>query len=390
MGERGRLLSIFTFVLKSSVITALVNRSKMEFDPLTPFNKLPDLSITSELETKKILKKTITASRALAELKGAITSLPNPVLFVDTLQLQEAQASSAIENIVTTQDALFQAFVANKKSDDSATKEVIHYKDALWFGVNQLNRKPLLTTNLFISLMQIIKENQSTIRKIPGTQLKNPATGQIIYTPPDGEQIIRHKLHALENFIHKENEIDPLIKMAMIHYQFEAIHPFYDGNGRTGRIILLLFLKYSGLMDPPALFLSGYILKNKQQYYHHLRQVTEKQNWEGWILFMLDMIEATAIGGARKIQMIEQEMEKMGGEVQKSLSALYSKELLEILFRLPYVKRAFLVGAGLGNSKTAGNYLNKLEAGGFLKSEMIGKEKLYLNYRLMRILQLAE
>lgn len=382
-------MSIFTFVFMSSVLTTLVNRSKMEFDPLTPFNTLPDLSITSELETKKILKKTITASRALAELKGAITSLPNPVLFVDTLQLQEAQASSAIENIVTTQDALFQAFVASKKTEDSATKEVIHYKDALWFGVNQLNRKPLLTTNLFISLMQIIKENQSTIRQLPGTQLKNPATGQIIYTPPDGEQIIRHKLHALEDFIHEENEIDPLIKMAMIHYQFEAIHPFYDGNGRTGRIILLLFLKYSGLMDPPALFLSGYILKNKQQYYHHLRQVTEKQNWEGWILFMLDMIEATAISGARKIQMIEQEMETMGREIQKSSPALYYKELLEILFRLPYSKRPFLVDAGLGNSKTAGTYLNKLEAAGFLKSERIGKEKLYLNYRLMEILKLA-
>jgi Fic family protein len=360
----------------------------MEFDPFKPFNDLPDLSITTEIETKKILKKTISASRALAELKGAITSLPNPVLFVDTVQLQEAQASSAIENIVTTQDALFQAFVADKKTEDSATKEVILYKDALWFGVNQLNRKPLLTTNLFISLVQIIKENQSAIRKISGTQLKNPATGQIIYTPPDGERIIRNKLHALENFIHEENEIDPLIKMAMIHYQFEAIHPFYDGNGRTGRIILLLYLKHCGLMDPPALFLSKHILKNKKEYYKHLRQVTEKQNWEGWILFMLDMIEETANSGAKKIQMIEQEMEKMGGEIQKSLSTVYSKELMEILFRLPYSKRTFLVEAGLGNSKTAGNYLNKLETEGFLKSEMIGKEKLYLNGRLMQILKL--
>lgn len=361
----------------------------MEFDPFKPYNDLPDLSIKSEIETKKILKKTISASRALAELKGAITSLPNPILFVDTVQLQEAQASSAIENIVTTQDALFQAFVADKKTEDPSTKEVIHYKDALWYGVNQMNRKPLLTTNLFISLMQIIKENQSTIRKVPGTQLKNPVTGQVIYTPPEGEGTIRNKLHALENFIHEENEIDPLIKMAMIHYQFEAIHPFYDGNGRTGRILLMLYLKYSGLMNPPALFLSGYILKNKQHYYKHLRQVTEKQHWEGWILFMLDMIEETSKSGTRRIQMIEQEMEKMRGEIQTSLATIYSKELIEILFRLPYSKRAFLVEAGLGNSKTAGNYLNKLETGGFLKSEKIGKEKLYLNDRLMQILKLT-
>lgn len=361
----------------------------MLFDPLKPYNELPDLSFTSEIDTKKIFKKTISASRALAELKGAFTSLPNLVLFVDTIQLQEARASSAIENIITTHDALFQAFVADKKTEDLATKEVIHYKDALWYGVDQLNRKPILSTNLFISVVQIIKENQSGIRKVPGTQLKNPTTGQIVYTPPDGERIIRNKLQALENFIHAENEIDPLIKMAMIHYQFEAIHPFYDGNGRTGRILLLLYLKLCGLMNPPALFLSGYILKNKEEYYRRLREVTEDHNWEGWILYMLDMIEATANSGTMRIQMIEQAMEKMGGEIQKLLPGIYSKELMEILFRLPYSKRAFLVEADLGNSKTTGNYLNKLEATGFLQSEMIGKEKLYLNNRLMKILKLV-
>lgn len=361
----------------------------MPFDPLAPYNDLPDLSISSEIETKKIFKKTISASRALAELKGAITSLPNPVLFVDTVQLQEAQASSAIENIVTTQDVLFQAYVADKKTEDPATKEVIHYKDALWYGVEQLNRNPLMTTNLFISLMQIIKENQSGIRKVPGTQLKNPITGQIVYTPPEGEQIIRNKLQALENFIHTEDEIDPLIKMAMIHYQFEAIHPFYDGNGRTGRILLLLYLKLCGLMNPPTLFLSGYILKNKEEYYKQLRQVTEKHTWEGWILYMLDMIETTAISGTGRIQMIEQEMEQMGREIQESCPGIYSKELMEVLFRLPYSKRAFLVEAKLGNSKTAGTYLHKLETTGFLTSEMIGKEKLYLNRRLMNLLKLA-
>lgn len=361
----------------------------MHFDPLKPYNDLPDLSLTLEVETTRILKKTISASRALSELKGAINTLPNPILFVDTVNLQEAQASSAIENIVTTQDALFQAFAADKKIEQPAIKEVIHYKDALWYGVDQLNRKPLLTTNLFISLMQIIKENQSGIRVIPGTQLKNPATNQIVYTPPAGEQIIRYKLHALEEFIHADNGIDPLVKMAMIHYQFEAIHPFYDGNGRTGRIILLLFLKLCGLMDPPSLYLSSFILKTKSEYYKNLRQVTEKQYWEGWILYMLEVIESTAISGTKQIYLIENEMKIMGNEIQKLLPGIYSKDLLEILFRLPYTKRNFLEKAGLGNIKTAGTYLKSLEEKGFLNSIRIGKEKLYLNSRLMNILQSA-
>jgi len=359
----------------------------MTYHSEKPFNDLPSLPPKAEIETVEILKKTILASRALSELKGAITNLPNPTLFIDTINLQEAQASSAIENIITTQDELFKASISDKKIENSATKEVIHYKDALWYGFQQLDKRQVLNTNLFISIMQIIKENQSGIRNTPGTKLTNPATGQIIYTPPEGEYMIREKLKDLEDFIHAEDDVDPLIKLALIHYQFEAIHPFIDGNGRTGRIIILLYLKLAGLLDLPALYMSEYIIKHKKDYYLKLRMVTEKGDWKSWILYMLDMVEDTAIKGREQIASIERLMRTMGERIQKELPKLYSKDLMEVLFKLPYTKRIFLEQAGLGNLKTVGNYLNELEKVGILKSEMVGKEKLYLNTELMQILK---
>ena len=359
----------------------------MAYSPDKPYNELPSLPPKVDVESKAILKKAIAASRALSELKGAITNLPNPTLFIDTINLQEAQASSAIENIITTQDALFKASIADKKIKDPATKEVIHYKDALWYGVSALKKRPELTTNLFIELVQIIKENKAGIRNVPGTQLKNPTTGKVVYTPPEGENLIRIKLKDLENFIHAKDNIDPLIKMSMIHYQYEAIHPFFDGNGRTGRIILLLYLQLSGLIELPALYLSRYIIKNKKNYYKNLRLVTEKGDWQNWVFYMLDMIEQTAGTDRERILQIEQLMKETGDAIQKQLPKVYSKDLLEILFKLPYTKRQFLVDAGLGNIKTAGNYLKELEKSDFLISEQVGKEKLYLNDKLMKVLK---
>lgn len=359
----------------------------MKYNPLKPYNNLPNLPPKANLEGKVIMKKLITASRALSELKGAIKNLPNPYLFIDTVNLQEAQASSAIENIITTQDDLFQASVADKKIESPATKEVLHYKDALWFGFEHIKKKPLLTTNLFIAIMRIIKENESGIRNLPGTQLKNPSTKKTIYTPPEGEKIIRDKLKALEVFINTNDDIDPLIKMALLHYQFEAIHPFFDGNGRTGRILLLLYLKTSGLTDYPSLYLSSYILKNRNEYYTNLRNVTEKNKWEAWVLYMLDMIEVTSINSRTRIEKIEVLMKSMSEKMQKQLPKIYSKDLVEVLFRLPYTKRNFIENAGLGNVKTSGAYLKTLEEKGFLKSLISGKEKLYLNFQLMEILK---
>lgn len=361
--------------------------SNKKYNPEIPYNDLPLLPPQAEIENMVILKKTITASRALSELKGAITNLPNPTLFIDTINLQEAQASSAIENIITTQDELFKASIAEKKNDNPATKEVMHYKDALWYGVEQIEKRPVLTTNLCIALVQIIKENQSSIRNAPGTQLKNPVTNTVVYTPPEGENVIREKLKNLEDFIHAEDSIDPLVKMAVIHYQFEAIHPFFDGNGRTGRIILLLYLKMTGLLDLPALFLSNYIMQHKADYYTNLRKVTEEGNWQNWIVYMLDMIEQTALKGRKQIAQIEELMSHMTTEIQQKLPKIYSKDLMEELFRLPYTKRNQLEKAGLGNLKTVGNYLKELEKQGFLKSEQVGKEKLYLNFRLLEVLK---
>lgn len=360
---------------------------KIKYNPSIPYNELPLLPPKKEIESTIILKKTIAASRALSELKGAITNLPNPILFIDTVHLQEAQASSAIENIITTQDELFRASIAEKKNENPSTKEVLHYKNALWYGIDQIEKRPILSTNLFIALVQIIKENQAGIRNAPGTQLKNPVSDKVIYTPPEGEEIIRAKLKNLEDFIHAEDTLDPLVKMAIIHYQFEAIHPFFDGNGRTGRIILLLYLKMTRLLELPALYLSQYIIEHKDKYYRNLRKVTEDGNWEDWILYMLDMIEQTALNGRKQIAKIEKLMTDMGQNMQQQLPKIYSKDLMEIVFRLPYTKRNHLEKAGLGNLKTVGNYLKELENHGFLKSEQVGKEKLYLNFRLLEILK---
>jgi Fic family protein len=338
------------------------------------------------LETKEILTKTIKASRALAQLNGAIRNLPNPGLFLDTLHLQEAKASSEIENILTTNDDLYRAVVADKKFDNPATKEVINYKEAIWLGLKSLEKKPFITTNLCIEIVQCIKQNTAGIRTSPGTTLSN-IKGEIIYTPPSGEDIIREKMANLETFINENDSIDPLIKMAISHYQFEAIHPFSDGNGRTGRILLLLQLKLEQLLDIPALFLSEYIIKNKDTYYKGLRAVTENNDWSKFILYMLDMVENTASKGLERLESIIQLMDTTGQEIKEILPKVYSKDLVEVIFKLPYTKRQNLIDIGLGTPKTVGNYLIALEKEGFLKSFKVGKEKLYLNQPLMSILE---
>ncbi|MBL1280136.1 MAG: Fic family protein [Fluviicola sp.] len=351
-----------------------------------PYNDLPLLPPKSNLETTKILRKTITASRALANLNGAIINLPNPQLFLDTIHLQEAKASSEIENIITTNDELYKSIVADKKFENPAAKEVISYKNALWHGLKQLETRPFITTNLCIDIMQRIKENTSSVRTTTGTTLSN-TNGDVIYTPPSGEDVIRKKLSNFEKFINEDGSLDPLIKMALMHYQFEAIHPFSDGNGRTGRILLLLYLKMENLLDVPAIYLSEYITQNKSEYYKRLRLVTEKEDWENWVIYMLNMIESTAQKGLIQLKEIIELMHKMSEEIRNELPKVYTKDLIEIIFKLPYTKRQNLIDARLGSPKTVGNYLMALEDKGFLKSVKVGKEKLYLNQRLMKILE---
>lgn len=356
------------------------------FNRTIPYNDLPSLPPKAELETKPILLKTISASRALAQLNGAIRNLPNPTLFLDTIHLQEAKASSAIENIITTNDDLYQALIADKKFESPETKEVLRYKEALWMGLERMKSRPFITTNLCIELVQTIKGNTAGIRKTPGTTLSNPA-GEVIYTPPSGEEVIREKLANWERFINEDDSLDPMIKMGLMHYQFEAIHPFADGNGRTGRILLLLFLKQTGLLEIPAIYLSEYIIQHKNDYYRHLREVTEKEDWEGFILYMLEMVEKTAIHGLKRLDQVTNLMEQTAEQIRINLPKVYSKDLVEIIFRLPYTKRQSLIDAGLGTPKTVGNYLSELEVAGFLTSKKVGKEKLYLNTALMNILE---
>jgi len=357
-----------------------------KFDRKIPYNNLPLLPPKADIETKEILRKTILAGRALAQLNGTLLNLPNPTLFLDTIYLQEAKASSEIENIITTNDELYKSLVADRKVENSATKEVLSYKEALWLGLEQLKKKPFITTNLCVSIVQCIKQNSASIRNTPGTMLSN-TKGEVIYTPPSGEAVIRKKLANLEKFINENESIDPLIKMALMHYQFEAIHPFSDGNGSTGRILLLLYLKLSGLLDTPAIYLSEYIIKNKAAYYKRLRGVTENNEWGNYILYMLDMIEETSIKGLERLNKITTTMEKTANEIKKKLPKIYSKDLIEILFRLPYTKRQHLIDENIGNLKTVGNYLIALEENEFLKSVKVGKEKLYLNQQLLTILE---
>jgi Fic family protein len=355
----------------------------MAFDPLKPYNDLPLLPPSKNIETNAILKKAISAGRALAELKGLGATIPNQAILVNSIILQEAKASSEVENIITTHDALFRAFSAKTSKIDPATKEVLRYREALWLGFNALQKRPLLTTNLFIRIVQTIRGNQAGIRNTPGTKIANAATGEVVFTPPEGVALIREKLKNLEEYIHEEDGVDPLIKLALIHHQFEAIHPFSDGNGRTGRILNILYLLYKGLLDLPVLYLSKYIIEQKSDYYRHLRSVTQDGEWEAWILYMLEAVEKTALHTRNKIIAIRDLMAETLQFAKENLPArVYSKDLIELLFHQPYTKVQFLVRAGIAERKTAADYLKALERIGTLQIYRMGKENLYLNKKL--------
>ncbi|MBW2173670.1 MAG: Fic family protein [Deltaproteobacteria bacterium] len=359
----------------------------MNLDPNQPFNDLPLLPPVADLETKAVLKKNISAGRMLAELKGLGETIPNQGILINSLTLQEAKASSEIENVITTNDALFKAFTASTSQVDPTTKEVLRYGEALWEGFSTLKSKPLLTTNLLIRLVQKIKKNRAGIRNAPGTQIANLATGETIYTPPEGEGLIRDKLKNLEDYIHAQEGPDPLIKLAVIHYQFESIHPFFDGNGRAGRILNILYLAQQGLLELPVLYLSRYIIQNKGDYYHLLRSVTEAGQWAPWVLFMLDAVEQTASYTRQRILAIRELMLETMERARKDLPGrVYSKELIELLFRQPYTKGMFLVETGIAKRQTAADYLKELEKIGVLESLKIGRETLYLNRALYELL----
>lgn len=359
----------------------------MAYDPNVPYNDLPLLPPSTPVETPAVLKKAISAARALGELKGLGRTIPNQAMLVDSLVLQEAKDSSAIENILTTNDTLFRSYAANDGSIDSATKEVLRYREALWSGFESLKVHPGISTSLLIDIVQKIKQNEDGIRDKPGTYIGRTFPREVVYTPPYGNGVLHEKLDDLVRFIQTDDAIEPLVQLALIHYQFEAIHPFHDGNGRTGRVLGILFLTSKNLLDLPVLYLSRYIIDRKSEYYVLLRNVTENSEWEPWILYMLDAVEQMSVVTRNRIldihTLMEQTMEKVKAELPR---IYYSKELVETIFRQPYTKIRFLVEAGISDRKTASTYLHELERVGILKSERIGSEVLYLNTKLYDLL----
>lgn len=336
--------------------------------------------------TSKVVSRLIAASRKLAELNGGTLSLPKPEILVSNIALSEAKDSSEIENIVTTHDELYRGLSLDSNRQSPHAKEVLHYGEALWQGAERIRQRPLLTTNLFIELGQIINQTNAGIRRIPGTRIAS-SDGRIVYTPPEGEDVIREKLAALERFANLDDDgLDPLIKAAMIHYQFEAIHPFHDGNGRTGRILIILYLMANGLLHQPALYLSRYIIQNKAGYYRLLRNVTEQDDWEPWLLYMLSAIEETAAYTSRRILEIKLLLEMMALKAKTSMRA-YSYDLIELLFTSPYC-RTRQVEEILGVSRpTAAAYLKELENLDLVTKIKSGRDVLYVNDRLMDALK---
>ena len=359
----------------------------MTFDRSLPYNSLPPVPPQRiELETKVVLKQAIAANRALAELKGAGDSIPNQSVLVRLIGLQEAKLSSEIENIVTTNDELYRAFANDDGKADSHTKEVLSYNAALWQGYDSLKAGRPLSTRLFEELVQTIKRNGAGVRKTPGTRIVT-GTGEAVYTPPEGEALLRDKLANLEQFLYTDNGLDPLVKLAVLHYQFEAIHPFSDGNGRTGRILNILYLVEAGMLDIPILYLSRYIIDHKGDYYTGLRCVTEEQKWEQWILFMLRAVEETARAAYTLIVNIRALMQETTDKVRTELPKIYSKDLIEVIFSQPYCKIRFLEQGRIAQRQTASRYLKELSRIGVLAQPFdMGRENYYLNKNFYQLL----
>lgn len=359
----------------------------MEYNRKAPYNNLPKIPPRVELETKGILKATIKARAALASTSALCKQLPNEAIFYNSIFLKEAKDSSEIENIITTNDDLYQAISSEQKIINPNTREVLHYIDALWVGMKSLKKTNLLTTNTFIEMVNTIKENNDGIRMLPGIKVINKKTKKIIYSPPEGRDLILEKLKNLEEYINLKDDVDPLIKMAVTHYQFEAIHPFSDGNGRTGRILNVLLLVQKKLLEHPMLFLSKYIIDSKNEYYLRLREVTEKNMWENWIIYMLNGVEETSFYLTEKINKIVDLMTSTKRYIRSELPKIYSKELLEIIFMQPYCKINFLVKNRIAKRQTASKYLKELEKIGILKSVKVGQEKLFVNVKFYSLLQ---
>jgi Fic family protein len=361
-----------------------------DFHPNRPYNELPPLPPKEELETRRVLKACIEARAALAELKQAGRTLPNQDVLMNTIPLLEARASSEIENIVTTEDALFRYAQPDREAlADAATQEALRYRAALHHGVELLRTRPLVTSTA-VEVCGTLLDVELDVRRVPGTTLLNRGTGRIVYTPPVGEDLLRTMLANWERFLHDPEYVDPLIRMSAGHYQFEAIHPFTDGNGRTGRILNILFLLDQGLLDLPILYLSRAINQSKADYYRLLLEVTVRNGWEDWNLYMLRAVHDTARWTTDRIDIIRRLMDETAEHTQRAAPGAYSAELVELIFVQPYCRIKNVVEAGIAKRQTAAEYLKALAQVGVLQEVKVGREKLFINSRLMRLLTVED
>ena len=356
-------------------------------DPVTTQGTISPLPPTAELESRSVLKSLAPAHRYLAELKGMAATIPNEHILINTLILQEAKDSSEIENVVTTHDDLYKANLFGDYIKNPAAKEVNRYATALKNAFEQVKHDRLLTVNRIVGIHRVLEQNEAGIRKLPGTALKNERTGETVYTPPQDHGEIVRLMNNLEQFINDDelSNVDPLVKMAVIHYQFESIHPFYDGNGRTGRIINIIYLVARGLLDIPVLYLSGYIIRNKADYYRLLQATRDTGDWEPWILYMLEGVELTSRQTIWIIQRIKEIMMAYKHRIRAELPKIYSQDLLNNLFRHPYTKIESVQTDLQVSRVTAVKYLELLTEKGFIEKHKIGRYNYYVNRPLMGI-----
>lgn len=346
------------------------------------------LPLNKEIETKAVLKKIVSANKALAELKGVAMSIPNQNILINSLSLQEAKDSSEIENIVTTHDELYRAEAGSSNISKSA-KEVQRYKEALYTGFDFIKENKLLLKKHIVKIQQILEDNEAGIRTQSGTVLKNERSGEIVHKPPQNHDDIQNLMDNLEQYINTNelDDFDVLTKMAIIHYQFESIHPFYDGNGRTGRIVNILYLILNNLLDFPILYLSSYIISTKSDYYKLLGKVRNEDAWIEWVMYILEGVETTAMNSIKLINEINFLMFKTKEKFTEKLPKIYSKDLLETLFSKPYIKTSFLVDELEVTRKTASSYLREIEKIGILESIKVGRNVYFINKELFALLK---
>lgn len=357
----------------------------MSFEPNSPYNELPLLPPDkNKIETVEVYKKLAKARAALAELKGRAPVIPNQKMLINTLVLQEAKDSSSIENIFTTNDELYKAFSSPQPTMNRATKEVLKYREALWEAFQKIIGQNTITKELVINIYRQIKEAEDGFRE---KDVRIGNENRTVYTPPQHGKTLLEKIDNWFEFVDSANELDPLINMAVSHYQFESVHPFFDGNGRTGRIINVLYLVKENLLDLPILYLSQYINANKKKYYDLFIEVTKNSNWEAWILYMLDAVEITSNLTLDKINGIYNLFNETIKKVKAEAPDIYSYELVELLFHQPYCKISFLTESNIASRNTASKYLNKLSEIGILQKEKAGTESLFLNTQLYNLLR---